>query len=179
MPILFLGPTAPGQQQTAATNMSQQPGMRPQFPPQINKQQGQANLPQVPMPVSQTQMQPQQVYGYDRSGLTKQQILSQHLLAQQQQQQQQLPTQSLMTQQALNVASQNQGAHLQMTQSQSHIPPNKVASPMAQQQVVHPGLLYKFYVNSVKLCDENKLLIESNSVQVLKGTMDSISRSRS
>ena len=134
--------------------MNQQPGMRPQFPsPQLNKQQtvstmgAQGNMQQVPLTqVSQTAMTPQQPVFYDRSGLTNKEILSQHLRVQQQQQQQhQVPTQSLMPQQGLSVASQNQGAHHQMTQSQAHIPPNQLVSPMAQQQVGHAGLL-KYYL---------------------------------
>ena len=144
----FVGPTATGQQQAPAGNMNQQPGMRPQFPsPQLNKPQtvstigAQGNMQQVPLPqVSQTPMTPQQPVFYDRSGLTRQELLAQHLRAAQHQQHQ-LPTQSLMPQQGLSVASQNQGTHHQMTQSQAHIPPNQVASPMAQQQVGHPGLL--------------------------------------
>ena len=133
--------------------MNQQPGMRPQFSsPQLNKPQtvstmgAQGNLQQVPLAqVSQTPLTQQQPVFFDRSGLTKQELLAQHLRAQQQRQQQQqeqhqLPNQSIMTQQGLSVASQNQGAHHQMTQSQAHIPPNQVASPMAQQQVGHPGL---------------------------------------
>ena len=140
--------------------MSQQPGMRPQFPsPQINKQQtvgtigGQGTIQQVQLPqVQPSQIASQQVF-YDRSGLTQQQILAQHLQhqqqqqraqqqqQQQQQQQHQLPTQSLLTPQALSVASQNQGGHHPMTQSQAHIPPVQVASPMAvQQPTVHQGL---------------------------------------
>ena len=128
--------------------------MRPQFPsPQHNKQAvstmgAQGNMQQVPLTqVSQTPMTPQQTVFFNRSGLTQQELLAQHLRAHQQQQQQQqqqhqLPAQSLMPQQGLSVASQNQGAHHQMTQSQAHIPPNQVASPMAQQQGGHPGLFY-------------------------------------
>lgn len=151
----FLGPTAPGQQQAPAVNMNQQPGMRPQFPtPQLNKPQtvstmgAQGNMQQVPLTqVSQTPMTPQQPVFYDRSGLTQKELLNQHLRAQQQQQQQhQLPTQPLMPQQGLSVASQNQGAHHQMTQSQAHIPPNQLASPMAQQQVGHAGLFIIIYL---------------------------------
>lgn len=143
----MLGGPAPGQQQAPATNMNQQPGMRPQFSsPQLNKPQtvstvgAQGNLQQVPLAqVSQTPLTQQQPVFFDRSGLTQQELLAQHLRAQQQRQHQ-LPNQSIMTQQGLSVASQNQGAHHQMTQSQTHIPPNQVASPMAQQQVGHPGL---------------------------------------
>ena len=127
--------------------------MRPQFPsPQHNKQAvstmgSQGNMQQVPLTqVSQTPMTPQQTVFFNRSGLTQQELLAQHLRAQHQQQQQQqqhqLPAQSLMPQQGLSVATQNQGAHHQMTQSQAHIPPNQVASPMAQQQGGHPGLFY-------------------------------------
>ena len=132
--------------------------MRLQFPsPQINKPQTVSTMGgQVPMPqVQQSPMGPQQVF-YNKSGLTQEQILAQHLqqqqqqqplqrVQQQQQQQQQHPltTQSLLTQQAMSVNSQNQGGHLQMTQSQPYIPPNQVASPMpVQQQPVHQGLFY-------------------------------------
>ena len=125
--------------------MNQQPGMRPST--QLNKPQtvssmgAQGNLQQVPLTqMSQTPLTQQQPGYYDRSGLTRQELVAQHVRAHQQQQSHQLPTQSLMTQQGLSVASQNQGAHHQMTQSQAHIPPNQVASPMAQQQVGHPGL---------------------------------------
>ncbi|KAJ7387817.1 mediator complex subunit Med15 [Desmophyllum pertusum] len=52
--IRDIRPSAPGQQQAPTANMSQQPGMRPQFPsPQINKQQtvgtigGQGTIQQV------------------------------------------------------------------------------------------------------------------------------------
>lgn len=144
--------------------MNQQPGMRPQFPSQLNKPQtvstmgAQGNVQQVPLTqVSQTPMTPQQPVFYDRSGLTQKELLSQHLRVQQQQQQQhQLPTQSLMPQQGLSVASQNQGAHHQMTQSQAHIPPNQLASPMAQQQVGHAGL-FNYKLNLVNKCSKVEL----------------------
>ena len=169
---LVLGPAAPGQQQTSAVNMNQQPGILVtlQFPsPQINKPQtvstmgGQGAMQQVPMPqVQQSPMGPQQVF-YNKSELTQEQIFGQliqqqqrdfllqhnkHALQcfrqrQQQQQQHSLTTQSLLMQQAMSVNSQNQGGHLQMTQSQPYIPPNQVASPMpVQQQPVHQGLFY-------------------------------------
>lgn len=128
--------------------MNQQPGMRPQFSsPQLNKPQtvstmgAQGNLQQVPLAqVSQTPLTQQQPVFFDRSGLTQQELLAQHLHVRAQQQRQQQQHQSIIQQQGLSVASQNQGAHHQMTQPQAHIPPNQVASPMAQQQVGHPGL---------------------------------------
>ena len=152
--LWLLGPQ--GQQQSQATNMTPQLGMRSQYPnPQITKQQPmstvatQGTTQQLTMQqavqrsgaVPQAQMATQQVF-YDKSGLTQHQILTQHLQQQQHQQQpqqQQLPPlHQLQTQNLL----QNQAGHHQMTQVQSHVnvPPGQVASPMpGQQQPVLPG----------------------------------------
>lgn len=148
-----LGPSAPGQQQTPAATMNQ-PGMNRglQFPsPQLNKSQAmntigaQGTMQQV-VPLGQVQqptMAPQQVF-YNKSGMTQEQILAQHLQQHQQQQtpqQHQLTPQAMMSPQAMSVNSQNQGAHHQITQTQSYISPNQGASPMpVQQQPVHQGL---------------------------------------
>lgn len=148
-----LGPSAPGQQQTPAATMNQ-PGMNRglQFPPpQLNKSQAmntmgaQGTMQQV-VPLGQVQqptMAPQQVF-YNKSGMTQEQILAQHLQQHQQQQtpqQHQLTPQAMMSPQAMSVNSQNQGAHHQITQTQSYISPNQGASPIpVQQQPVHQGL---------------------------------------
>ena len=155
--LSIIGPTAPGQQQPQAVNMTPQPGMRPQFPtPTITKQQGVGtmggtqNTPQqlpmqhlqqaVKLPASLSQAQGQgQVF--DRSGLTPQQLLSQHLL------QQQMQAQNLLGQQqaARGFASQGQMVHHQLSQSAG-----QVAPPM-QQQTVHQGL-FDFWIHSTCTC---------------------------
>ncbi|XP_068748520.1 mediator of RNA polymerase II transcription subunit 15-like isoform X2 [Montipora capricornis] len=154
--LVYIRDIRPQGQQPQPNNMVPQPNMRPQ----INRQQPlnsvgaqgtsqQLPLQQVQQPVQRpvgalSQPSMQVPVFFDKSGLTRQQILSQHLQQpqpqpQQPMQQHQLQTPNMLTQPQLGVPPHSQAAHHQMTQP-LNVPSNQVGSPMpVQQQPVLPA----------------------------------------